>query len=233
MNYVPENISTYGAQIDGVISFIGWIVFVWLVVVELVFIYFLIRYRRREGVRASWLPAKTLKVCYWVLIPSVLVLVCDMVIEAKSMGPWHLITEDVPENPDVLVRVTARQFAWTFTYAGKDGKLDTPDDFKTESEMHVPKGKVVRIQLESVDVLHSFWVPNLRLKQDVVPGRSIPGWFETTKEGKYEIACAEICGPSHTSMRAMLTVESPQAFGAWSATLAEQQRAVAKEVVEQ
>ena len=81
--------------------------------------------------------------------------------------------------------------------------------------MHVPRDRNVRFELHSLDVLHSFYVPELRLKQDVVPGRRIPGWFRATEEGSYTIACAELCGVAHGYMQGRLVVQSPDAFRAW------------------
>jgi len=172
--------------------------------------------------RAAWMPAKTLRAMSWILVPAAVVTVCDLAIEARSAPVWDEVKIELPEH-DLLVRVTARQFAWSFTYAGADGLLDTADDYQTVTALHVPRGRVIRFQLESLDVLHSFWVPALRLKQDAVPGRSIAGWFEPTTEGDYEIACAELCGASHTAMRGILAVHSPELFDLWSSTMATQQ----------
>jgi cytochrome c oxidase subunit 2 len=83
--------------------------------------------------------------------------------------------------------------------------------------MHVPVGKVVRIDLTSKDVIHSFFVPNLRLKQDAVPGRVIHVWFEATETGQYEIPCAELCGFGHSGMKGNLTVQSQGDFDKWLA----------------
>ena len=219
--------STYAASIDGIIAFIWSIVAVWFVACELLLIYLVVRYRKREGVRAAWMPADTLKTNAWVLLPCVFVFILDMVIEVKSDAVWQEVKGSIP-NHEVLVRVTGRQFAWTFTYAGPDGKLDTGDDFQTASELHVPRGKVVRLSLESVDVIHSFWVPVLRLKQDIVPGRAIPAWFEATVEGRYEIACAELCGPAHGAMRGHLIVHSKTDFDDWQRSWLEQRGQLAR-----
>ena len=219
---LPVNISTYGGDIDALMRFIYWTVGVWFVVAEGLLVYLLVRYRQRPGVRARWLPADTLKASAVVLVPVVIVLVCDLVIEYRSHEVWETVKGRVPPH-DVLMRITGRQFVWEFQYAGPDGRLDTGDDFETVGEMHVPRGQVVRFQLESHDVLHAFWSPSLRLKQDAVPGRSIPGWFTATQDGEYEIACAELCGPGHTSMRAMMVVESPEAFDEWIRMNIEQQ----------
>ncbi|MDP7038784.1 MAG: hypothetical protein QGI45_06490 [Myxococcota bacterium] len=218
-----ENISTFGADVDAITAFVWWIIVGWGLAAEAIFIWFLIIYRKKDGVRAAWTPATTLRSTAWVLVPTFIVLLFDLVIEHRSAPIWDTIKDpaQIPQH-EVLVRIRARQFAWDFTYAGEDGKLDTADDFTSMSELRVPRNKVVRFQLESLDVIHSFWVPVLRLKQDIVPGRFIPGWFEATTDGEYEIACAEICGASHTQMRALLVVESAEKFAKWAATQVEQ-----------
>ena len=84
-----------------------------------------------------------------------------------------------------------------------------------DNELHVPVNKVVRIDLTSKDVIHSFFVPNLRLKQDAVPGRIIHVWFEATEVGEYEIPCAELCGFGHSGMLGTLTVQSEEDYDKW------------------
>lgn len=214
LTYLPEIISTFGADIDGVIRFIYWVVGIWFVAAEAILIGLIAMSRRKEGVRAKWIPGDTWAQQAWVLVPVGLVLLCDLAIEVYATPVWTKVKLDLPPA-DVEVRVTARQFMWLFTYAGPDGRLGTVDDFQA-TEMHVPKDKVVRFQLESADVLHAFFVRELRLKQDAVPGRSIPGWFQATQEGTYEIACAEICGKAHTKMRGLLVVDSQEAYDTWT-----------------
>jgi len=218
MEYLPlDNISSFGPDIDGVIGLVFLITGLWLVVAEAVLIGLVIRFRHKDGKRASWLPGEKWRATRWVLVPVMLVALCDFAIEVSSARVWDAVKVEVPEH-DVLVRITARQFAWSFTYAGEDGLLDTEDDFTTVNELRIPRDKIVRFQLESLDVLHSFFVPAMRLKQDIVPGRSIPGWFDANKEGRYEIACAELCGAAHTQMRAELVVETPENYAAWART---------------
>jgi cytochrome c oxidase subunit 2 len=85
-----------------------------------------------------------------------------------------------------------------------------------ENELHVPVNKVVRVALRADDVIHSFFLPNLRLKQDAVPGREIPAWFEATKTGRYEIPCAELCGFGHSGMLGYMTVHSAEDYQKWA-----------------
>ena len=114
-----------------------------------------------------------------------------------------------------LVQVRAKQFNWEFTYPGPDGKFGTPDDKTLTDELHVPVGKPVRINLGARDVIHSLFVPQFRFKQDAVPGREIPAWFQVSKPGKYEAPCAELCGFGHSGMKGWVTVSSPDAFKTW------------------
>ena len=214
---MPQSISTYGGQLDDLLRLIVWIVGPWFVLAEVLLIYFLFRFRKRDGVRAIWLPADTLKVNAWILVPCALVLACDLVIEAASDSVWHEIMIHTPENTPPMVRITGQQYNWTFRYPGADEVFDTSDDIVSIGEMHVPVDEPVRFALQAKDVLHAFWVPELRFKQDAVPGRSFDRWFEATRTGRYDIGCAELCGAGHTSMAAELIVESRADFNKWIA----------------
>src|SRR4029079_16154069 len=90
-----------------------------------------------------------------------------------------------------------------------DGKFGTGDDKTLLDELHVPVNKIVHVNLKSQDVIHSFFVPQFRMKQDAVPGREIAQWFEATKPGKYELPCAELCGFGHSGMRGWIYVHTP------------------------
>ena len=91
------------------------------------------------------------------------------------------------------------------------------DDVKFDNDLHVPVNKIVRIHLTASDVIHSFFIPNLRFKQDAVPGRTILAWFEATKPGKYELPCAELCGFGHSGMKGWLNVHTPEDYQKWAA----------------
>jgi cytochrome c oxidase subunit 2 len=145
------------------------------------------------GAQATYLPGNTVRQLGWVLIPALVVLCLDLGIDRAGASAWER-EKGPPPAGNVVVRITAKQFNWNFTYPGPDGKFGTADDVTSENDLHVPAGKVVRFELQSEDVIHSFFVPEMRLKQDVVPGRTIRGWFEATKTRTYEIACSELCG---------------------------------------
>ena len=132
--------------------------------------------------------------------------------------------EQEPVTADLQIAVTGRQWNWIFTYPGKDGKLYTADDIMIDdqnSELHVPVNKNIVFDLKSRDVVHSFFLKNVRLKQDAIPGRTMKRWFNCNKEGRYEIACSEICGMLHSQMRNWLVVDSQENFDKYMKTLYE------------
>jgi len=111
------------------------------------------------------------------------------------------------ETEDPLrVEVMAQQWAWSMRYAGADNKFNTPDDIVTLNDMRVPIGKPVLVKLRTKDVIHSFYLPNFRTKQDAIPGATTRIWFQATKPGSVEIGCAQHCGASHYKMRGELSV---------------------------
>jgi cytochrome c oxidase subunit II len=118
------------------------------------------------------------------------------------------------EHP-LEIEVWAQQWAWNVRYAGPDEKFGTPDDIVTLNELHVPVGRPVVVHLKSKDVVHSFYLPNFRVKQDVVPGAETRAWFAAKIPGVYELGCAQHCGVSHYKMRGLVTVESAAAFDDW------------------
>ena len=120
--------------------------------------------------------------------------------------------------------VLAGQFEWRIRYAGPDGKIGTQDDILSLNNLHVPVDKDFVIHLRSRDVLHSFFLPNLRVKQDAVPGMTIPVWFKVdptlvnVMDGEpqtFDLLCAELCGWGHYKMRGRLTVHTQADFDAW------------------
>lgn len=211
---MPQNVSTFGGEIDSVFRLILYIVGFWFILSEAILFYFTIRYRRRGPKQAVYSRGDTPREAAWVLVPALVVLCLDLSIDAAGHRAWDAEKGRLPEGT-IEVAVTGKQFNWEFTYPGPDGKLGTADDVTLENELHVPVGKVVHLTLNSKDVIHSLWIPNLRLKQDVVPGRAIRAWFQATREGTYEIGCSELCGFGHYSMHGMLTVHGAQDYDKW------------------
>ena len=218
-DWLPIAASTYAQRLDDLMIFITILVGVWFVLAQGFLVYAMVRFRRRAQPRARYLPGRSLRAMSWVLVPCAVVLVCDLWIDAVAAPVWDEIKQDLPP-PEEVVRIQGEQWIWRITYPGADGRFDTADDIESLNELHAPLGAVVQFELSAKDVLHSLWVRELRLKQDAVPGRVIRGWFEATREGRYEMICAEICGVSHTLMKGTLVVESPEAYRAWLAARA-------------
>ena len=216
LQWLPENVSTYGGDIDAVFGLIYYLTVLWFFITFGVLGWFLVRYRRREGQRAAYVRGERLGEVAWLLVPVAVVLVLDFWIDFKGAPAWARVKIERPPA-ELTIRVTGKQFNWEVVYAGPDGRFDTADDRTFDNEIHVPVGKPVRLELRSKDVIHSFFLPNLRLKQDVVPGRVIDAWFEATKTGKYELPCAMLCGFGHSGMKGYLFVETPEAFDQWRA----------------
>jgi cytochrome c oxidase subunit 2 len=208
--YFPHDISTFGPKIDWLFELIFWIVMVVWIAVMIAMVYFMIRYRTRPGRKAEYIEGNSRLEIIWTTATTVILITLAIM----SRSTWADIKEHGPPG-DVFYMVNAKQFNWEITYPGPDGKLGTKDDLTMDNEMHVPVNKVVRLDLTSKDVIHSLFIPNMRLKQDAVPGRIIHVWFQATETGQYEIPCAELCGFGHSGMKGNLTVQSQEDFDKW------------------
>jgi cytochrome c oxidase subunit II len=213
-DWLPVAASTYAGDIDGLIFLITAIVGIWFVIAEIVLFYLIFRYRRRSDRKPEYVDGSRRKQIAWILVPCVAILACDLVIDAASARVWDTMKLTNPK-PDMTVRVDGRQWAWDLTNPGPDRVLDTADDITLVNELHVPAGEVVGFELRSRDTLHSLWVPELRLKQDAVPGRTFRGWFEATRPGEYGILCAELCGVAHGLMKGKLIVHEGGEYRSW------------------
>jgi cytochrome c oxidase subunit 2 len=207
---LPEGVSTYSGRIDSLFGLILWITGIVFVVVELLLLFFLFRYRHREGRPAHYTHGSNRLEVIWTIVPAVICVVLALL----SRATWADIKQHLPKEA-VQIEVTAEQFAWNIRYAGPDNKFETPDDVLTLNQLHFPVGKPVVVTLRSKDVIHSFFLPEFRVKQDAVPGLPTRIWFEGTRTGNWEIACAELCGLAHYRMKGFVTVETPEQFGKW------------------
>lgn len=208
--WLPEGISTFSPRIDFLFTLIFWITAVVWALVTIAMVVFMVKYRARPGRKATYIEGNPRLEVLWTTVTAVILIALALL----SRSTWANIKEQGPPG-DVFYKVTAKQFNWEITYPGPDGKLGTPDDVTVENDFHVPVNKVVRFELGSKDVIHSFFVPWIRLKQDAVPGRLIHVWFEVTKLGEYEIPCAELCGFGHSGMKGTLYVQSQEDFEHW------------------
>lgn len=210
LDWLPENVSTYGGRIDFFFYVIYYITAGVFFLVAGAMIYFLVKYRHREGRRAVYSHGNTTLEWIWTSATTVAMLVLALV----SKPLWGEIKQSRPA-PDVQVRVAGKQFNWQIVYPGPDAQFDTADDYQIDNDLHVPLDAVVHVHLSSLDVIHSFFVPQLRLKQDAVPGHHITAWFKATKPGVYEIPCAELCGFGHSGMKGTLYVDTKEDYDAW------------------
>ncbi len=214
LGWLPADVSTFGPNIDSILKLIFYVLGTAFILAEGTLLAFVILFRRRQGGRASYVRGESMRELAWVLIPVLMVVFLDVMIDIRGKPVWDLIKQQSPP-PGLTVKLEAFQFGWVFTYPGPDGRFGTSDDLIQTTTLTVPTGQVIRMIMESKDVIHSFYVPELRLRQDVVPGRVIPAWFEATKPGKYEIGCSQLCGISHFAMKGILRVLTPEEYQQW------------------
>ncbi|MEE9132187.1 MAG: cytochrome c oxidase subunit II [Gemmatimonadota bacterium] len=215
MDWLPTAASTYAADLDRMFYIILVITGIIFVGVEGTLLYFLIKYRGRRGRKAEYIEGSTRAEVIWTVTPAVIVLGLAI----ASQGVWRDIKDPDRFPADAIeVSVQASQFEWNVTYPGADGVFGTDDDFTRRNQLHVPVGQPVVVHLSSEDVIHSFFVPAFRIKQDVVPGMNgLRAWFEATEVGVFELACAELCGLGHYRMRARVFVHPQDEYELWMA----------------
>ena len=189
----------------------------------------------RQGAVTVRILAPRLERRWSIILAVIMTLVAEGGVLVLGLPVWNRFHSKPPADA-VTVEVTGEQFGWNVHYAGVDGmfgrsspqmiSLDNPvgidrkdaaakDDVLLLGTMYLPVNRPAHIRLRSKDVLHSFFLPNFRVKQDAVPGMTIDFWFVPTKPGTYEIACAELCGFAHYNMRGVLYVISESEFEQW------------------
>ena len=209
---LDESASSVGPEIDRLYYVILVITGIVFFATELTLLWFLFKYRHREGQKAEYIHGNAKAEVIWTAVPAVIVLS----IALASRGLWAEIKDprNVPANA-MHVMLTAKQFEWNLTYPGPDGELRTGDDFTVRNRLDIPLDRPTVLEMHSLDVIHSFFIPEFRLKQDVVPGMDMMMWFQPTRTGEFGIGCAELCGIGHTRMRGTLTVHSAADYQAW------------------
>lgn len=224
--WLPPLASEAGLGIDRLFMFILWLTGIAFVATEGVMFWFLWTYNSQSNAK----PAKfthgshTLEVI-WTILPAATLLF----IAIYQMNAWAESKMRVPSDDDpnvVVLEVRARQFEWRVRYPGiHGGKLGQPGELFTVNDIHLPVNKMILVHLKSEDVLHSFFLPNMRVKQDAVPGMNIPVWFRPVQEGSYDLACSQLCGWGHYKMMGRVTVQSEADFQAYLQDLDRQQNA--------
>jgi cytochrome c oxidase subunit 2 len=233
---LPTAAAAHAGDVDGVLALVHWLMLVLFVGWSVFFVYVLVRFRRRaqpaasyDGLRGRW-PT-------WI---EGGVLAAEIVLLAFfSIPVWSARVDAFPpERDSVVVRVVAEQFAWNVHYPGPDGRfgrtdmallgptnplgLDrndpaAKDDITTINQLHLPVNRPVIVHLSSKDMVHSFALPQMRVKQDAIPGLAQPVWFTPTQTGEWEIACSQLCGLGHYRMRGFYTVHTQADYEAWLA----------------
>jgi cytochrome c oxidase subunit II len=219
---LPADVSEHGYQIDHLYYFVLILTGAVFVATEVVLFWFLWKYdgTKNRGTVKYTHGSHNLEVV-WTILPAATLLF----IAIYQMNAWAEVKIRKPDIPPT-VEVTARQFEWRLRYPGADGKIGTQDDIHHVNDLHVPVDTDILVDLKSMDVLHSFFLPNLRIKQDAVPGSKIPVWFRAQDVGVFDIVCAELCGWGHYKMKGRLTVESKRDYEAWLARKYQEQQAV-------
>lgn len=222
-HWLPKDVSTHGHTIDHLFYFILWLTGAVFVVTELVLFWFMWKYDTKTSKEPTKFThgSHTLEVV-WTIIPAATLLF----IAIYQMNAWAEAKMRKPNIPPTL-EITARQFEWRIRYPGLEakGRLGDKDDILVVNDLHIPVNEEILLELKSADVLHSFFLPNMRVKQDAVPGMKIPVWFRAKETGKFDIVCAELCGWGHYKMKGRITVESREEFNRWLAQKASEQNA--------
>jgi cytochrome c oxidase subunit 2 len=221
--------------IDHLFWVILWVTSGVFVLTALAQVLFVFRYGDRgDGRRAVYTHGSHRMEIAWTLVPAVAL----FALAIYQLDAWASAKTRIPQVPapgtvvaggqaeatvpkPPLAEVTGRQFEWRFRYAGPDLVIGTRDDLFTVNELHVPSGEEIVLSIKSEDVLHSFFLPQMRVKQDIVPGMKQFVWLNAVQvdpvADRYDILCTELCGWGHYKMRGRLTVEPRERFDAWFA----------------
>ncbi|MFN4179043.1 MAG: cytochrome c oxidase subunit II [Armatimonadota bacterium] len=233
--WLPPLASEHGKAIDTLFVVTLIVTGTVFVLVHLFLAFLVVRYSGSENRRATYQVGNRTLEIIWTIVPAVIL--TSLIVSGGRL--WSRIQISGPPKDAFEVEVWGEQFRWTFRYPGKDGKFGRTDPklisvenplgidkndpaskddiffFAGEENLHIPVNKPVVIYLRSKDVLHSFYVPQFRVKQDAVPGMVTRTWFVATKKGEYEIVCAELCGLGHYMMRGVMVVEDEEDVQNW------------------
>ncbi len=253
--------STQGPAIDDINVWVHWLMALLFVGWGAFFIYTLFRFRESKNPKADYHGIRSHFSSY---LEAVVGVIEVALLLGFAIPIWASRVNDVPKGPDAIhIRVVGQQFAWNIHYPGPDGvfgetsvdkvdEVENPigldrsdefakDDIFTVNQLHIPVDTPINISLSTKDVIHSFTLTELRVKQDAIPGMEIPVWFEATmttdelleeikgtaREGRgFEIACAQLCGLGHYRMKGFMTIHEMDDYEAW---LAEEQKYLSEE----
>jgi cytochrome c oxidase subunit II len=234
LSMFPAQASTHAAEVDHMTILVHWLMLVLFIGWGCFFLFVLFRFRKGANPRASYTGAhgkfaKSTEVAVALIEIGLLIF--------YAIPAWATRVKAFPaESQAVVVKVVAEQFAWNVQYPGPDGKFgrtdiklvsaDNPlgldrsdpnakDDITTINQLNLPIDRPVLVHLSSKDVIHSFGLYEMRVKQDAIPGMTIPVWFIPNRAGEYEIACSQLCGLGHFRMRGFITIQSAADYQKW------------------
>ena len=197
---VPDQASTIAPQIDALFYFLTAVTAFFTIGIFIAILYLGLKYRRRPGVKPQKVETSTQLEIAWTVIPLVLCI---------FMFGWAAklyVQMETPPKDAMEISVIGKQWMW---------KVQHPEGMREINTLHVPVGRAIKLTMTSQDVIHSFYVPAFRTKQDVVPGRYVTEWFTPTKVGEYHLFCAEYCGAQHSGMIGSVIVMEPADYQAW------------------
>jgi cytochrome c oxidase subunit 2 len=238
LNYLglPVEASTHAAEIDNMIVLVHWLMLVLFVGWGAFFLFVLVRFRKGANPKADYAGAKG----KFAKSTEIAVAIVEVVLLLFYAIPaWATRVKQFPvENQAVVVHVVGEQFAWNVHYPGADGKFgrtdpklvsadnplgldrtdpDAKDDITTINQLNLPVDRPVLVHLSSKDVIHSFGLYEMRVKQDAIPGLDIPVWFIPNRVGAYEITCSQLCGLGHYRMRGFVNIKTDADYRAFLA----------------
>jgi len=199
--WLPDAMSTVSGEVDALFWFVFWTSTVLFAAVIAAKLYFMFRYKRKDetSVPEPVHESKLLEAA-WIVVPTILV----MFVFVWGFDVYLKLLSSPPDAYQITVR--GKQWSWEFEYA---------EGATSFTEMYVPVGRPVKLMMSSTDVLHSFFIPAFRVKQDLIPNRYTSLWFEATEVGEYQIFCTEYCGTQHSGMLAKVVAVSEEDFAAW------------------
>ncbi|HEY0322727.1 MAG TPA: cytochrome c oxidase subunit II [Pyrinomonadaceae bacterium] len=197
----PDQGSTVAGGVDALFFFITAVSVFFSVLIVAVIFYFFIKYRRRSPDEMPRpIEGSTKLELTWTIVPLGIAMVMFL------GGAYVYFTMARPPRDTMDIYVVGKQWMW---------KIQHPEGNREINELHVPVNTSIRLTMTTEDVIHSFYIPDFRIKQDVVPGRYTTLWFKATKPGKYHLFCAEYCGTNHSGMIGTIYVMEPSEYEAW------------------
>ncbi len=198
----PEEASTAAAAVDRLYFFLLAIATFFALLIFVLIVYFVLKYRRTARVDRSQPPGQR----FWILEVTWTLIPLGLMMILFGWGADLFFKIHHPPPNCIEINVLAKQWMWKIQHA--DGQQEI-------NALHIPVGQPVKLRMISEDVIHSFYVPNFRVKQDVLPGRYTTLWFQPTKTGRYHLFCAEYCGTSHSRMTGEIIVQEPDEYADW------------------